>query len=132
VDLNSPEESVLSKLHISEDRFIVGDIFSEEVETRIEKHAPFNVILSDAAPNTTGNRTVDTGRSFTLAQKVVDYAQTMLSPGGNLVVKIFQGGDEQELYKTMKHLFDSVKAYKPKASRAPSMEIYYIGMGKKG
>lgn len=130
VDLKPIDPAVASRLQCPADGCITGDICSEETEAAIAEHGPYTAILSDAAPNTTGNRTVDTGRSFTLVMKVLDYARKRLSPGGNLVVKVFQGGDEQEVFKTIKEMFTTAKAYKPKASRAPSMEVYYIGIGK--
>ena len=111
--------------------FFQMDAFSEEFLVEAEKKGPFDTVISDAAPATTGNRTVDTGRSFTLASKVIETADKLLKPGGNLVVKIFQGGDEQKLLSLVKKGYNSAKLFKPKASRKESFEIFIIGKGKR-
>ncbi len=111
--------------------FFQGDAFSKEFKTMAEKNGPYNTVISDAAPSTTGNRTVDTGRSGALAEKVIETARQLLVPGGDLVIKIFQGGDEQELLSTVKKDFTRAKLFKPKASRKESFEIFLIGKGKK-
>ena len=87
--------------------------------------------LSDAAPMTTGNRTVDTTRSEWLAEQVVYLSQEQLKTHGNLVIKIFQGGGQEAILKTMRTLFQKAKAFKPKACRDDSFEIYLIGLDKK-
>jgi len=53
-----------------------------------------------------------------------------LTPGDNLVVKVFQGGDVSELLKRLRSLFKTAKSYKPQACRSESFETYYVGMGK--
>ena len=80
---------------------------------------------------TTGNRTVDTTRSEWLAEQVVYLAEEQLSVHGNLVIKIFQGGGQESVLKTMRTLFTKAKAFKPKACRDDSFEIYLIGLDKK-
>ncbi len=110
--------------------FFLGDAFSDDFREIAEKRGPYNAVISDAAPSTTGNRTVDTGRSHTLAVKVIETAKKHLVPGGNLVIKIYQGGDEQELLSIVKTAFKSVKLFKPKASRKESFEIFLIAKEK--
>ena len=73
--------------------------------------------MSDAAPATTGNRTVDRGRSYTLAETILYIAMQHLVPGGNFVVKVFQSGDENELLQVMRSSF--TKAKKSKALLGP-------------
>ena len=80
---------------------------------------------------TTGNRTVDTTRSEYLAEQVVLLASDQLAVHGNLVIKIFQGGGQEEILKTMRWMFAKAKAFKPKACRDDSFEIYLIGMDRK-
>ncbi len=111
--------------------FFQGDAFSKEFTAIAEENGPYNTVISDAAPSTTGNRTVDTGRSGVLAEKVIETARQLLVPGGDLVIKIFQGSDEQELLSTVKKDFTRAKLFKPKASRKESFEIFLIGKGKK-
>lgn len=110
---------------------IIGDAFSLENQAIIIEKGPFNVILSDVAPTTTGNRTVDSERSLQLVISVLDLAEQILMQGGNLAVKIFQGGGEKEIMARMKQLFTTVKAFKPEAARKTSFETYLIGIGRK-
>ncbi len=109
----------------------VGDAFSKEIKIKLIEHGPYDAIISDAAPMTTGNRGVDTARSEYLAEQVILLASEHLKTGGNLAVKLFQGGGEQELMKTMRSLFTRAKIVKPKACRDDSFEVYLVGVGKK-
>jgi 23S rRNA (uridine2552-2'-O)-methyltransferase len=111
--------------------FIQGDITDPEIRDTIVSHGPFNLIISDAAPATTGNRFVDTAGSLELAETVADYADTALAAGGNLAIKVFQGGDTAELLKRLGKMFKSAKSYKPQACRGESFETYYLGIGKR-
>ena len=108
--------------------FIQGDITDNSVRDSILACGPYDLIISDTAPSTTGNRFVDTTRSLELAQTVVDYAETALANGGNLALKVFQGGDVSELLKRLKTLFKTAKSFKPQACRSESFETYYIGI----
>jgi 23S rRNA (uridine2552-2'-O)-methyltransferase len=110
---------------------ITGDAFAPGIRRELEELGPFGTVVSDAAPATTGNRLVDTGRSTALVESVMELAQSILEPGGNLVVKLFQGGDEQQLLARMKEQYQSARMLKPKACRKDSFETYLIGMGKK-
>jgi len=111
--------------------FIQGDIFSPDVRGEIFNKGLYSVILSDAAPATTGSRTVDAARSLQLAEEAVNYAEKSLAAGGNLALKVFQGSDSAALLKRMKSLFKTVKTFKPQACRGESMETYFIGLEKK-
>ena len=108
--------------------FIRGDFFDSEVKDSLSKKGPFDAIISDAAPSTTGNRTVDAGRSFSLAAGIIESAGELLKKGGNLAIKIFQGGDEKELVSMLADNFETVKIFKPKACRKESFETYLIGL----
>ncbi len=107
-----------------------GDAFSKEIRAKLVEEGPYDAIISDAAPMTTGNRIVDTSRSEYLAEQVVMLAEEQLKTHGNLVIKIFQGGGEQEILKRMRTIFKKAKAFKPKASRDDSFEIFLIGLDK--
>ncbi|MBQ8013206.1 MAG: RlmE family RNA methyltransferase [Treponema sp.] len=111
--------------------FIQGDLQAKEIFDRIKSEGPFDLVVCDAAPLTTGNRVVDTARSSGLVKMAIWYAQTMLKSGGNFAVKIFQNGDQQALLKTMREVFTSAKGFKPQACRSESFETYLIGLGKK-
>ncbi len=112
--------------------FIQGDLYDEEVRMQARNLGPYDSVICDAAPPTTGNRTVDTARSTGLVELAIFYAQTMLKPGGNFVVKIFQGGDQQLLLKSMRQIFASARGFKPEACRTESFETYLVGLNKKG
>lgn len=105
-----------------------GDFYEPDVLQSIASHGPYNVLLSDAAPATTGNRSLDTTRSAAIAEHALYLCGTMLCEGGHLVVKIFQGGEEQNLLKEFRRQFRTGRLFKPKACRAESFETYLIGL----
>ena len=111
--------------------FIQGDLNLKEIRDSIKSNGPYDLVVCDAAPLTTGNRTVDTARSQGLVEMAIWYAQTMLKPGGNFAVKIFQNGDQQMLLKKMRDIFTVAKGFKPEACRRESFETYLIGINKK-
>jgi 23S rRNA (uridine2552-2'-O)-methyltransferase len=107
--------------------FLQGDIFSSSVLDRITSHGPYDLVVSDAAPATTGNRLVDTSHSLDIARRVLEIAIQVITEHGNLVVKLFQGGDEREFMGEMRTFFKQVKGFKPQASRKESFETFYLG-----
>ena len=111
--------------------FIQGDLNAPEIRAQIKAHGPYDLVVCDAAPKTTGNRIVDTASSEQLVEMAIWYAQAMLKPGSNFVVKIFQNGDQQRLLKTMREIFTTAKGFKPEACRQESFETYLIGLNKK-
>ncbi len=113
-------------------RFIQGSVFDREVLEACREAGPYEVILSDAAPQTGGNRIVDSQRSLELAGQVLELAAAVLVPGGNAVVKLFQGGAEGELLGRLRTLFGRARAFKPGASRKESTEVYLIGFSWRG
>jgi len=112
--------------------FKQGDIFKEETINFLAEKGPYDTILSDAAPSTTGNRTIDTGRSYSLVEQIIGLSNPLLKKEGSMVLKIFQGGDEKELLDYMKTIFETVRIFKPKSVRKQSFETYFIGMSYKG
>lgn len=111
--------------------FLQGDLNAPEIRHQIKALGPFDCVVCDAAPKTTGNKTVDTLRSKGLVEMAIYYAETMLKTGGNFCVKIFQNGDQGELLKKMRTIFTSAKGFKPQACRSESFETFLIGVGKK-
>lgn len=91
----------------------------------------FQVVLSDMASATTGNKIVDSSRSFHLCQAALSIAKAKLETGGAFVCKIFQGGDSQDFSNAVDTVFNKRKIFKPKSSRKASKEIYIIGLGKR-
>jgi 23S rRNA (uridine2552-2'-O)-methyltransferase len=111
--------------------FVQGDITTAPVREALFEKGPYSTIISDAAPSTTGNHTVDAARSLGLAEEVITYAESILADGGSLALKVFQGGDSAALLKRMKLLFETAKSFKPQACRGESVETYYIGLNKR-
>jgi 23S rRNA (uridine2552-2'-O)-methyltransferase len=111
--------------------FVQGDITAEDTRSVLLSQGPYRLVMSDAAPATTGNRQVDTLRSLELAGTALSYGEAVLEKGGNLVVKVFQGGDTAELLKKIRDLFETAKSFKPAACRRESFETYYLGLGRK-
>ncbi len=109
--------------------FVRGDLYDAEVRSRLLAAGPFNLVLSDAAPGTTGNRFVDQCASEGIVEAVIDYAEASLSQGGALVAKIFQGGAEATLIKRLRGSFAMAKGFKPEACRKGSFETYLVATG---
>ena len=91
----------------------------------------FNVVLSDMAPVTTGNKAIDAERSYQLCQAALNIAQMALKPGGSFVCKIFQGEEFKKFSDSVRSRFKTHKIFKPQSSRKESKEIYVVGLGFK-
>lgn len=91
--------------------------------------AGVDLVLSDMAPNMSGNRTTDQARSMHLADLALDAAERWLNPGGTLAVKMFQGEGVDAWMTDLRKHFAKVKLTKPEASRAESREVYAIASG---
>jgi len=91
-----------------------------------------DVVLSDMAAATTGHAATDHLRIIALAEAALDFAESVLAPGGHFVAKVFQGGSEKGLLDRMKRDFEKVRHVKPAASRAESAELYVVASGFRG
>jgi 23S rRNA (uridine2552-2'-O)-methyltransferase len=101
-------------------------IFLKEDITKFKIDQKFNVILSDLAPSTSGNKDLDSSKSFELGKCALNIVKKNLKENGNFVVKIFQGEEFEDLLKNIKTHFKFCKSYKPKSTRKESKEIYII------
>jgi 23S rRNA (uridine2552-2'-O)-methyltransferase len=110
--------------------FIQGDALSLENEA-LSVYAPYDIVLSDMAPRTTGNRHSDQARSYELFIRALAVAEKLLKPGGSFVGKIFMGEDFQNAKKAVKRVFTEERAIKPEGTRSTSYELFIIGLGKK-
>jgi|UniRef100_A6VU21 23S rRNA (uridine2552-2'-O)-methyltransferase len=115
--------------------FVQGDFTEQEVYEAIlaeigDKKA--DLVISDMAPNMSGNSSSDQPQAMYLVELALDMAAQVLRPGGNFLVKVFQGEGFEEYLKTMRAQFDSVVTRKPDASRARSREVYLLGRQYKG
>ena len=88
----------------------------------------FDVVLSDMAPATTGNRHVDEARSVGLCEAALYIAEKTLVPGGSFVCKIFQGGDTKAFTDAVRSRFHRQTALRPKSTRRASREVFIIGL----
>jgi len=91
----------------------------------------FDSIISDIAPNTSGNQFLDQTNSYNLSMLSAQFIEKYLIKGGNFLVKNFQGEDTEKLFKFIKSYFDKTFYIKPSASDKKSKEIYILGLVKK-
>jgi 23S rRNA (uridine2552-2'-O)-methyltransferase len=111
-----------------------GDARSEFTKSKVRAlmlDGKADIIISDMAPNISGNYNYDHARSIELASMALEYTGIFLRNGGSLVVKVFDGDLAQEFFEKIQGEFRMVKRFAPKASRKTSSEIYMIGKGKK-
>lgn len=112
--------------------FLLGDFTEDAVLEEFERRldgARVNVVLSDMAPNLSGVATVNQARSIHLCELALDFAVRHLKPGGQFLVKVFQGEGFMAFRQQMESAFASVQVRKPKASRDRSAEVYLLGKG---
>jgi 23S rRNA (uridine2552-2'-O)-methyltransferase len=109
---------------------VVGDALALDNEA-LALHAPYDVVLSDMAPRTTGNRLGDQTRSFELFMRALAVAEKLLRPGGAFVGKIFMGEDLPKAKAATKRLFAEERGLRPEGTRATSYEMFIVGLGKK-
>ena len=111
---------------IKDVRFFKGDILSNETKSAVIKYFKFNldVILSDMAADTTGNKSLDSIRTNQLCADVINFSKETLKPKGVLVSKIFMGEDFLEVKNLAKSMFNKVNFFKPQSSRKESKETY--------
>ncbi|MXR40194.1 TRAM domain-containing protein [Halobaculum sp. WSA2] len=96
----------------------------------VEPERPVDVVVSDMAPNMTGEYQLDHARSIHLSRQAFDTALELLKPGGDFVVKVFDGPDLADFRDDVAAEFQYVRAYTPEASRKRSSERYLIARGR--
>ena len=113
--------------------FIHGDFTEDEPLQTLERAlegAGVDLVMSDMAPNISGMATVDQAKSMYLAELALEFSRMHLKPGGDLVVKLFQGADFDGFVSEARSLFGKVQVIKPKASRSRSNEVYLLARGR--
>lgn len=113
---------------------IRGDVESDERFALIAEAlggAPIDLVISDMSPNLSGIDVVDQARSIRLAELALDFAHMHLQPGGDLVVKVFQGAGLDAFQRAVRTDFTKVYLRKPKASRDRSREHYVVAKGRR-
>ncbi len=114
--------------------FLQGDFREDTVLESLMKMLDgreVDLVMSDIAPNLSGAEAVDIPRSMYLVELAVDFADQVLKPGGDLLVKVFQGEGFDELVRNLRKHYNKVLIRKPKASRPRSREVYALARGKK-
>ncbi len=109
-------------------QFIIGDITEDETMIRLLEMVggKVNVVLSDMAPNITGQYSMDHARSIELCKYAVDVCDRILKDRGKLVMKVFMGDMFNQLEKMLRDRFANVRVHSPDASRPTSAEVYVV------
>lgn len=119
---------------IADVQFIQGDFREDEVLDQLESRLlgrKVDLVLSDMAPNLSGNSTVDAARVEYIIELAVAFSKAHLKPGGSLLVKCFHGPSYNNIVNMFKDEFKVVMNKKPKASKDKSSEIFLLGKGLK-
>ena len=114
--------------------FIQGDFREEAVLELLHatlEGAPVNLVMSDMAPNMSGNKGVDQPRAIYLGELALDTAKTVLTKEGSFLVKLFHGEGFEAFHLDVQRYFTKVVIRKPKASRPRSNEVYILAKGFK-
>ena len=114
--------------------FLHGDFREQDVLSQFEAmlgNVPVDLVLSDMAPNKSGMDAVDQPRMMHLAELAMEFADGHLKPGGNFLIKLFQGTGFDDYVKELRRRYDKVVIRKPDASRKRSPEVYALGQGKR-
>ena len=114
--------------------FVRGDFTTPTVQTRLFEilGRPADVVVSDMAPHLSGQRPYDEARTLELAEAALSFAIRALRPGGDLLVKVFQGEGYSAFLRDVEAHFEGVKGVKPRASTPSSPEIYVLARGRIG
>lgn len=115
--------------------FLQGDFREQSVLEellRIVGDTEVDVVMSDMAPNMSGNLAVDQPRAMYLVELAFEMCNQILKKGGSFVVKVFNGEGTEAYLRMLRSAFKEVKVRKPDASRSRSREVYYVGLGFKG
>lgn len=115
--------------------FIQGDFTEDEVLARILEavgNSQVDLVISDMAPNMSGTPEVDMPKAMFLCELALDLAERILKPGGNFVIKIFQGEGFDVYLKETRRKFDKIQMIKPDSSRGSSREQYMLAWGYRG
>lgn len=114
--------------------FIQADLRDLNLEDIFKEHGftpPFDLVISDMAPKTTGIRITDQARSMELCELALSIADRFLKPHGNFICKFFHSDDFTILRDLMKKKFGKVEIVKPDSTRKISKEIFLVGLAKK-
>ncbi len=129
VDLQKTKKVTFAKSAPIE--LIQANIIDPDFLTLVGHKMPFNVVVSDIAPKTTGHKFSDHLKSIELSKQALNIAIKVLCDGGHFYCKVFQGEDFPEYVKEVRRYFKTTKVVKPKSSRIESREVFVLGMNFK-
>ncbi|MCB9527669.1 MAG: RlmE family RNA methyltransferase [Myxococcales bacterium] len=111
---------------------LVGDIFETEPEVFFDAGGGrFDVVMSDMAPDTCGDRFTDHVRSVELCRRALTLADALGAPGGAFVCKVFEGEDVAPLVDEIRARYAKVRRIKPKSTRSESVELFVVGQARR-
>lgn len=93
--------------------------------------APYDVVLSDMAPSTSGSKLADQARSFELFMRALEVAREHLAPGGAFVGKLFMSDDFPKAKAALQQIFEEVRNIRPEGTRSVSSEVFLVGLRRK-
>lgn len=128
VDLKPVEVKLANATFIQAD---LRDLKLQEVFTEHQFAPPFDSVISDMAPATTGIRITDQARSLELCELALKLAVQYVKPKGHFICKMFHSDEFQNLKKQIVQHFEKFEAVKPEATRAISKEIFLVGIKRK-
>jgi 23S rRNA (uridine2552-2'-O)-methyltransferase len=114
--------------------FIQGDFTEDDPLAELERALEgqkVDLVLSDMAPNMSGMAAIDQAKAMYLAELALEFAREHLRPGGDFLIKLFQGADFDAFVREVRTLFEKVLVRKPKASRPRSREVYLLARGRR-
>jgi 23S rRNA (uridine2552-2'-O)-methyltransferase len=107
---------------------VQGDALALENEV-LARHAPYDVVLSDMAPSTSGSKVRDQAQSFELFMRALEVARAFGKPGSHFVGKLFMSGDFQQARQAVGAAYERSQVIRPDATRSVSSEVFVVGMG---
>ena len=116
------------KVNLPNAIFIKGNFLKDPAKNKLKEYAPFDGIISDMAPDTTGDKLTDCFASSNLVEDALKFSYEYLKKDGFFIAKIFQGGYEIEIMNEIKTAFKIAKWFKPRSSRKKSFELFIIGI----
>lgn len=119
IDLNDPDVALPPQAQI-----LTLDAFEADPDAL---GGPFDLVISDMAPKTSGQRHADQYRSYELVMRALELAKRVLKPGGTFVAKIFQGAEFEDARNAVREVFDKVRIIRPQATRDESYEVFLVG-----
>lgn len=125
IDLQEIKQAFPPNVHV-----VQGDAFEEHSPLHVA-HGPYDVVLSDMAPNTSGDKYRDAQRSGDLVRRALEVAKQHGKPGCHFVAKIFMGAEFEECRALVKEAFQTAKIARPKGVRDNSVEVFLVGLTRR-